>query len=148
MATRSTEHDTFVIERTYDASPARVFAAWASQEAKARWFGSMEGEDNYKLDFQVDGIEHFVGGPPNGPVHTYEARYHDIVPEERIAYTYVMDADDTRISVSVTIVEFVAAGSGTTLTLTEHGVYLDGRDKPEYRRHGVAAQLDTLATTL
>jgi uncharacterized protein YndB with AHSA1/START domain len=29
MTPRSTEHATFTIERTYDAAPERVFAAWA-----------------------------------------------------------------------------------------------------------------------
>jgi uncharacterized protein YndB with AHSA1/START domain len=38
MSQRNTRHDTFVIERTYPASPARVFNAWADPEAKARWF--------------------------------------------------------------------------------------------------------------
>ena len=28
MSNRSATHSTFVIERDYDASPARVFAAW------------------------------------------------------------------------------------------------------------------------
>jgi uncharacterized protein YndB with AHSA1/START domain len=36
----SVEHATFVIERRYDASPARVFAAWADPAAKRRWFGN------------------------------------------------------------------------------------------------------------
>lgn len=35
---RSAQHATFVIERTYDAPPARVFAAWAEPKAKAQWF--------------------------------------------------------------------------------------------------------------
>jgi uncharacterized protein YndB with AHSA1/START domain len=38
MPERSVTHSTFVIERTYDASPARVFAAWLQPKAKARWF--------------------------------------------------------------------------------------------------------------
>lgn len=38
MSERSTRHATFVIERTYAASPARVFEAWADPEAKRRWF--------------------------------------------------------------------------------------------------------------
>jgi hypothetical protein len=37
---RSVTHDTFVVERSYPASPARVFAAWADPAAKARWFAS------------------------------------------------------------------------------------------------------------
>lgn len=28
MSERSTQHATFVIERTYEASPSRAFAAW------------------------------------------------------------------------------------------------------------------------
>ena len=39
MPERSVTHDTFAVERTYDASPARVFAAWADPEAKSSWFG-------------------------------------------------------------------------------------------------------------
>ena len=39
MTKRSTEHGTFVLNRTYPVAPARVFAAWASRDAKARWFG-------------------------------------------------------------------------------------------------------------
>jgi uncharacterized protein YndB with AHSA1/START domain len=39
---RSVAHATFTVERTYDASPARVFAAWADPTAKARWFASPE----------------------------------------------------------------------------------------------------------
>ena len=32
MRERSVEHATFVVERTYDASPDRVFAAWSDPE--------------------------------------------------------------------------------------------------------------------
>lgn len=38
MTDRRTKHATFTIERLYLAAPARVFAAWATKEAKARWF--------------------------------------------------------------------------------------------------------------
>jgi uncharacterized protein YndB with AHSA1/START domain len=35
MTERSVPHTTFVLERTYDAPPARTFAAWADPEIKA-----------------------------------------------------------------------------------------------------------------
>lgn len=65
MTDRSVTHATFVVERGYDASPARVFAAWADPEAKARWFASPEewGPDEFELDFRVGGRELSRGGP-------------------------------------------------------------------------------------
>jgi uncharacterized protein YndB with AHSA1/START domain len=37
MTGRSVIHDTFSIERTYPATPSRVFAAFASEEARSAW---------------------------------------------------------------------------------------------------------------
>jgi uncharacterized protein YndB with AHSA1/START domain len=37
MTESSVIHDTFIIERSYSADPARVFAAFASAEAKSIW---------------------------------------------------------------------------------------------------------------
>jgi uncharacterized protein YndB with AHSA1/START domain len=144
ITTRSTEHGTFTVTRTYPAPPARVFAAWSSQESKAGWFG---GPD-YELDFRVGGSEVNRGGPPGGPIFTYKATYQDIVPDERIVYGYVMDADGALVSVSVTTVEFTAAASGTMLTFTEQGVFLDGGDTPAIREKGTGELLDALGTAL
>jgi uncharacterized protein YndB with AHSA1/START domain len=144
---RSTEHGTFTVTRTYPVPPERVFAAWSSPEAKARWF-SVPGAPGYELDFRVGGTEINRGGPPGGPVFTFEATYRDIVPGERIVYGYVMHADDDLISVSVTTVEFSPAPSGTTLTFTEQGVFLDGADTPAIREKGTAELLDALGGAL
>ena len=37
MTERSVQHATIVVERTYAASPARVFAAWSDKDALLRW---------------------------------------------------------------------------------------------------------------
>ena len=148
MTTRSTEHASFAIERMYEAEPERVFAAWADETAKARWFGGPDGETEYELDFRIGGRELSRGGAPGGPVYTYEAVYRDIVPNERIVYTYDMYLDEARISVSVTTVEIAAAGDGTRLTFTEHGVFLDGLDSPALREEGTGHLLDGLGADL
>ena len=150
MTERSVTHATFVVERTYDASPARVFAAWADPAAKTRWFKGPEewGPGAYELDFRVGGREISRGGPPGGPVYSYEALYQDIVPEQRIVYTYAMDQGETRISVSLGTVELTPAGSGTRLVYTEQGAFLDGHDSPDQRKQGTGSLLDALEAEL
>lgn len=147
MTSRTTEHGTFTLTRIYPVRPEQVFAAWSSRESKARWFAD-PGGSGYELDFRVGGTEINCGGPPDGPVYTYEATYRDIVPAERIVYDYTMEADGTLISVSVTTVEFAPAPSGTTLTVTEQGVFLDGGDTPAVRGKGTGELLDALGAAL
>ena len=144
MTNRSVTHSTFVIEREYAAPPARVFGAWSDPEAKAQWFGASD----FELDFRVGGREVNRGGPEGGPVFTYDARYQDIVEGERIVYTYDMLMDETRISVSVTTVQFEQSGDGTRLTYTEQGAFLDGHDTPEQRKEGTGSLFDKLGEAL
>ena len=150
MNERSAHHATFIIERTYAALPARVFNAWAEPRAKASWFvGPDEWEaSDHELDFRVGGREHVSGGPPGGPVHTFDAQYQDIVPNQRIVYTYDMHLNDARISVSLATVEFKPAGAGTRLIFTEQAVFLDAIDSPAEREHGTQALLDNLGKAL
>lgn len=150
MTKRSVKHATFVIERTYDATPARVFAAWSNPKAKVRWFAGPEAWDKseLELDFRVGGRESLRGGPNGGPIHSYEARYMDIVPDQRIVYAYDMHLGDARISASLTTVEFAPAASGMRLTYTEQGVYLDGYDDAGERERGTRDLLDGLGASL
>jgi len=147
MTERSATHATFVVERTYPASVERVFAAWADPKAKAVWFTG-QAEPDYQMDFRVGGREITRGGPPGGPVYSYEAAYQEIVDGRRIVYTNAMDKNGQRISVSVATVEFEATEGGARVKLTEQGVYLDGGDQPDIRRGGIEAQFEALAKTL
>jgi uncharacterized protein YndB with AHSA1/START domain len=150
MSERSAVHDTFAIERTYDAPRERVYNAWADAEAKLRWFtGPNEWtQSEREFDFRVGGRERLSVGPAGGPVHHFDAVYQDIVPDERIVYTYDMYMDDQRISVSLATIEFKPEGDGTRLILTEQGVFLDGADYPEQRRQGTGKLLEMLEAEL
>jgi uncharacterized protein YndB with AHSA1/START domain len=150
MPERAVVHSTFTLERTYDRPPARVFAAWADPGLKSRWFGG--GTDDapmgLDMDFRVGGYERDRGEPGAAP--GYDARYHDIVPDERIVFTYDLSFGGPLVSVSLATVEFRAAdgGSGTELTYTEHGAFFDGLDDPELRKNGTGGMLDELGSWL
>jgi len=150
MSERSTHHSTFVIERVYAASPARVFTAFADPAAKMRWFeGPAEWEKGPReFDFRIGGRETNSAGPKGGPAHRFNALYYDIVPNARIIYSYEMYLDATRISVSLTTVELKPEGAGTRLIFTEQGVFLDGYDDAGSRERGSRWLLDKIAATL
>jgi uncharacterized protein YndB with AHSA1/START domain len=156
MTERSIIHDTFVLERAYPASPSRVFAAFASKEAKNAWgdTGDIAGIEPStgaaEFDFRVGGHERF-GFVYQGVNYTYDAFYYDIVPGQRLVYSYEMYADGVRFSVSVATVELGKTDDGTTLTWTEQGAYLDGfdgADAPRLRQGGTSEMLDGLAKYL
>ena len=151
MTERSVNHSTFVIERTYPAAPSRVFAAWASKEAKDSWMDDpdfkSDGSES-ELDFRVGGHEHFGGLTPEGSTYRYDATYYDIVPDQRIVYSYEMYAGDDRMSVSLATVEITPDSSGTHICYTEQGAFLDDIDKPEAREEGTRWLLDNLGKYL
>jgi uncharacterized protein YndB with AHSA1/START domain len=150
MTKRSITHATFVVERTYPVTPARVFAAWADPTIKASWFGEHgQGRSNTgEFDFRVGGREFSSGKAPNGQNYSYDARYQDIVPDQRIVYTYDMHINSARISVSLATIELTPAGSGTRMTVTELGAYLDGLDTPAAREKGTNWLMDQLGEAL
>jgi uncharacterized protein YndB with AHSA1/START domain len=144
----SVVHGSFTLHRVYDAPVAMVFGAWADKAAKAKWFAGDWKELIRELDFRVGGRERTKGAFPNGRVSDFQCEYRDIVENQRIVYVYDMVVDGTKISVSLATVTFEKAGKGTKLTMTEHGVFLDGYDDAGGREHGTNILLDQLGRSL
>lgn len=142
MTERSIVHGTFTVERHYPASPKRVFQAWADPEIKSKWFGTSP-EDTKEFDFRVGGREYAEG---NG--FSFDVSYRDIVPDNRIIYTYEMALGGPKISVSVAAVELRPEGDGTHMIVTEHGCFLDGLDNVEQRQKGTEWLMDKLGEEL
>lgn len=143
MAT--TNHASFIIERRYSAAPQRVFAAWGDANAKRAWLVEGEGWDiqSYAIDFREGGAEtstyRFRKGPEVFGKETMfgnDTVFNEIVPNERIVFTYSMSRDGVRFSVSLASVELTPAGNGTRLIFTEHGAFFDGADGVKMRERG------------
>lgn len=137
---------TFTIERRYPVVPARVFAAWATVKAKQQWAFC---DENWKpavheLDFRVGGYERIVTGPAGGAKHIFNGLFWDIVPDQRIVFSYDMHLDERLVSVSLTTIEFHAAAHGSNMRFTEQGMFLDGYDDIEGREEGTRLGLDNL----
>lgn len=150
MTTPSIVHSTFVIERTYPASAARVFAAFSNPATKRRWFADGEGWqiDEFKVDFRVGGRETSRFRFKDGPEVSNDTVYQDVVPDKRIVFVYAMTIGEKRISASLASVELFASGKGTRLVYTEQGQFFDGADQPKGRELGCAELFDKLGEEL
>ena len=148
-------HGTFVIERTYSATPERVFAAFADPAKKRRWL--VEGKNNdaveFEMDFRVGGKErskYLLGenSPFPGTPITNETTYMDIVPNLRIVIAYTMTLGDRRFSASQATFELVPSEKGTSLIFTEQGAYFEGSDGAQMRQAGWTKLLEHLGKEL
>jgi len=149
---RNVTHATFVIERVYPQSPARVFHAFADPKAKAKWFHGPTDEwqeEKTEMDFRVGGREFSTGRlHRDATPHIFSALYQDIIPDRRIVFSYDMLIGEQRISVSLTTIELRSEGPGTRLLFTEQGAYLDGYDDAGARERGTRELLDQLGRSL
>jgi len=144
MSDRTVIHSTFVIERDYPSSAARVFAALSDPTQKRRWFAEGEGFNvvSFEMDFQVGGFERsrfrFKASTPlpEGTACANDTVFLDIVADERIVLAYTMSIAGKRISSSQATFVLVPAGTGTRLVFTEQAAFFAGADGPQMREDG------------
>lgn len=146
MTEPTVQHATIVIERNYDATPARVFAAFADPAERAQWH--VPGDDwevtEHEHNFRVGGSLKSRFGPKGAPVYFNDGVYLDIVPDARIISAGTMHSGETPTSTTLCTVELLADGAGTRLILTDQSAFLDGHEEPADRKTGWGAILDKL----
>ena len=155
MAEPTVIHSTFVIERAYPTSPARVFQALADPARKRRWYaeGGSHDIEAFEMDFRVGGAERaryrFKPGTPfPGAVLANEGLHLQITPDERVVIASTMAIDGRIFSASLVTFELLATADGTALVLTHQGAFFEGADGPAMREDGWRKLLDKLGESL
>src|SRR4051812_9670575 len=88
IVTHSAAHTSFVLERRFKSSPARVFQAWSDPEAKKRWNDchAEVGTTDYTIDFRVGGHELHRAILPDGKKQLVDKVFLEIVSDARIIF--------------------------------------------------------------
>ena len=123
-------HSTFVVERSFPKPLEKVFAALSKPEKVAQWFAAGERHDllEFNLNFAEGGTQRLVyrmkeGTPVPGLVIENEARFLEIVPNNRIVMATTMKFTGKRILASQITFELVPSQKGTDLICTHQGAY-------------------------
>ena len=133
--------NTLHLTRRFKAPRERVFDAFASLDALKLWLGPGEcGVIGGELDFRVGGTYRMDLKTPMG-AGVLGGTYREIVPPERIVFTWQwLDEDDA--PETVVTVEFAAIGAETELRLTHTGFATD--ESRGHHEHGWAGSFDKL----
>lgn len=159
MQQPTVHHSTFTLERSFPASPERVFAAFADPAKKIRWHGdgrTMEVVE-FTMDFRVGGHDRIryrtaKDSPLHGVVMRNDTYYLEIQNGRRIVISYTMGRETAEenvpFSASLATFELMPTDAGTDLLFTEQSAFFENADGPEWRKQGWTSLLDKLSHTL
>jgi uncharacterized protein YndB with AHSA1/START domain len=143
----TTQDLTLNLERTYAASPERVFDAWTSEEVLRRWFHGQRTWDTpeARVDLRVGGeLRVVMRNPETGDEYGGGGRYTEIDRPRRLVFTWLWDRNDIRTLIQL---DFTPTGDGGThVAFTHTGLW----DEEAVRDHrsGWTTCFDNLADAL
>ena len=108
------------ITRTFNAPIDRVWRAWTEVEAMRQWMAP-EGMDVARLEADVrPGGRYLIQMAKPGESFTVEGEYREVVPTERLSYTWAWQ-HEPGVPPSLVEVRFAPSGTGTTVLLRHTG---------------------------
>ncbi|MGH2752893.1 MAG: SRPBCC family protein [Actinomycetota bacterium] len=116
-----------VMTREFDAPRALVFQAHTSCEHMSRWWGPRKYEIvSCDIDFRPGGKWRIVHRGPDGDEYAFRGEYREIVPPERIVWTFEFEGFPGNVTVeTMTLDEY---DGKTTFTATSVYDTVDQRD--------------------
>jgi uncharacterized protein YndB with AHSA1/START domain len=136
-----TTKPSLTLKRRIGASPEKVYAAWTDPAQMARWWGPEQAETlSADLDPRVGGRFRILFRTPDGEEHDVSGTYREVVPNERLVFTWMWRTMPERQSLVTVTLE--REGDVTLLTLL-HEQFFDEAARDRHRS-GWTGTLDKL----
>lgn len=140
-------HATIVMERTYNASPKRVFAAWEDKEARERWQAPDETIiiKYEQSNFRQGGTDLARCIEQDGAEFLATVHYLDIRRDESIVFSEAVAQGNSNVSAALLCVELFSVGEGTRQVVTMQIAAFDNSGMEKGYEHGWGMALDNIA---
>ena len=116
-----------VMERIFNAPRELVFKAYTDPNLISKWWGPRRYTTTVdKLDLRVGGVWRFVQHDADGNEFAFNGVYREIVPPERLSYTFEFEGMPGHVLVET--VTFEAQGVKTSVTVTGLFQSVEDRD--------------------
>ncbi len=135
-----------VVERVFSAPRERVFRAWTDPALMEKWFAPPPMQPvGVEADVTVGGRFRIGMRQPDGHVHYAAGKYVEILPSERLVFTWAWETDPPQADSLVTV-EFFKEGDSTRVVLKHEQLPLV--PSPEEHRRGWEGCLEHLEVNL
>lgn len=106
-------------DRSFAAPPAKVFAVWTRPELLQVWFGASHGfrAGDVAIDLRPGG-QWSLTNRKGAEVEQAGGTYHEVIPDQRLCYSYAYAGTDF---FSVVSVDFAATDLGTRMRFCQTG---------------------------
>ena len=116
-----------VMERVFDAPRELVFKAHTDPDLISKWWGPSRYTTTVdKMDLRVGGVWRFVQRDADGNEYAFNGVYREIVPPERLSYTFEFEGMPGHVLVET--LTFEEQGGKTRMTVTGSYQSVDDRD--------------------
>jgi uncharacterized protein YndB with AHSA1/START domain len=139
---------TLFVKRTFAAPRVKVFEAWTKPEVLRQWFAAGDDYDGSfaEVDLRLGGSYRIaMKHRAKGIEHVAYGTYREIVPNERLVFSWSWEEDPTKEETLITI-ELRDAGEGTEMSF-RHDLFSTTKLRDEHG-HGWRLCLDRMAKTL
>jgi uncharacterized protein YndB with AHSA1/START domain len=118
--------DPIVVERTFDATPHKIWRALTDKSEMKKWYFDLEAFEP-RVGFQF----HFYGGEEGGDQFRHNCEIKEVIPEKKISYSWQYEGYAGN---SLVTFELTPDGNRTKLTLTHEGVHTFPADNKAFRK--------------
>ncbi len=138
---RADQKPSLTLKRRFNAAAEKVYAAWTDPEKIVKWFGPDAGPvTRAEIDLRVGGRYTIAFGTEDGEKHQVGGIYREVVPNERLVFTWAWHTMQERESLVTITVK--PDGDGSILTLL-HEKFFDQAARDGHMR-GWSGSLDKL----